>query len=160
MSLIGHVDAKLAHRRMIQKEPAEGLVIFALDHFAHISLIADRYRFAAAGTMEREPAPAGLQPAANEIVLLIIGIRPRDVGEEEVAAGEPLRYFGVVVADSRQHLRVLLQHAEQSQPYVIHVMAGERPGRVAADDKMDANRFGAAHRTTLWSRRNLACASR
>src|SRR5579862_2015967 len=148
MHLVGDLDPELPYRRMIQKKSAERLVILSLHHFTDVTILADRYRLAAAGAMEREPAPAGFEPTANEIVLLVIRIRARDVGDEEVAVGQPLQYVGIVVSGGRQQLRIFLQHAQQPQPHVVHVVAGERSGRIAARDKMDANRFGATHRTT------------
>src|ERR1700693_5212635 len=111
MRWIRDIDAEFGHRRMIQEERAQRVRILALAQLAEVSIFAHRYRLASAATMEREPSPAVLDPFANEVVLLVSRIWPRDISDQETTARQPLRDVAVVVRRCRQQLRILVQHA-------------------------------------------------
>src|SRR5688572_1319384 len=86
MFTISDGDLEFTHRRMVEKETAECGVVIRLDHFPSATLLAYRYGLSPARPVQCEPPSAGFQPLPEDLVLLVIGIGARDVGDQELTS--------------------------------------------------------------------------
>src|SRR6266851_1266445 len=138
------IDAKFSHRRMVEKKASQRRVMAQLDHLARPALLAHSRGLSAAGAMQCEPASARLEPIAHEPALRVIQVRPRHVGDHELASRQPLVDVFEVVADGRMRVLLFLQQFEDAHARVVHVMPGDRTGRESSGD--DVYPDGLAHR--------------
>jgi hypothetical protein len=85
------------------------------------------------------------RPPLVRRILLRVGMRPGDVGDQQPGAVQPALDVPEVVRDRRGDGRVLGEQLEDPPARVVHVVRRTRAGRISADHDVDANGFGASH---------------
>src|SRR5262249_52597889 len=121
---------------MGQEIAAEQRVVLGLDR-APLPRALDPLGAAPADAVQAEPATAGLEPLLERAALPRVGVRARDIRDQEATHREPLLEIRELVGDRGRDL-ALGQEAEEPQAGIVVVVPGLRSRRKAAGDEMRA----------------------
>ncbi len=95
---LANVNAELANWRMGQEVAPEERVVLGL-YGASLAETLHSFGSSPAGSVQAHPSAAGFQPMLDRAALRGIGIRTRNISDQQPADGQPLLDVREVVAD-------------------------------------------------------------
>ena len=132
-----HGDVEATHRRVVEEERAEQIVMRQLHHLA-LAAAVDALGAPAAGAVQREPLAAVAQPVVERAALRVVRVGPGNVAQQQIGAVEGALDVVEAVADGRALAAAVVELLQQLDAGVVHVVASRRAERKAADDEMRA----------------------